>query len=45
LNAGALLITAGKAADLKEATGLAMDAVRSGRARQVLDRFVEASRG
>jgi anthranilate phosphoribosyltransferase len=45
LNAGALLMTAGKAGDLKEATRLAMDAVRSGRARQVLDRFVEASRG
>jgi anthranilate phosphoribosyltransferase len=45
LNAGALLMTAGKAADLKEGVGAAMEAMRSGRARHVLDDFVEASRG
>jgi anthranilate phosphoribosyltransferase len=45
LNAGALLMTAGKVADLKEGVGFAMDAMRSRRARQVLDMFVEASRG
>lgn len=45
LNAGALLMTADKVADLAEGTALAMDAMRSGRARGVLDAFVEASRG
>ena len=45
LNAGALLMTAGKAADLKEGVGAAMEAMRSRRARAVLDEFVEASRG
>ncbi len=45
LNAGALLMTAGKAADLKEGVGMAMEAMRSRRARTVLDSFVEASRG
>ena len=45
LNAGALLMTAGVVSDLKEGTGLAMEAMRSRRARKVLDAFVEASRG
>jgi anthranilate phosphoribosyltransferase len=45
LNAGALLMTAGKVANLKEGTGFAMDAMRSRRARALLDAFVEASRG
>jgi anthranilate phosphoribosyltransferase len=45
LNAGALLLTAGKVADLKEGTGFAMEAMRSRQARAVLDAFVEASRG
>ena len=45
LNAGALLMTAGKTADLKEGVGMAMEAMRSRRARAVLDEFVEASRG
>ena len=45
LNAGALLITAGKVADLQEGTGFAMEAMRSRRARDVLDAFVEATRG
>ena len=45
LNAGALLMTAGKVADLREGVGFAMDAMRSRRARVLLDAFVEASRG
>jgi len=45
LNAGALLMTAGKAADLREGTGLARDALLSGRAGAVLDAYVEASNG
>jgi anthranilate phosphoribosyltransferase len=45
LNAGALLMTAGKVADLKEGVGFAMEAMRSRRARIVLDAFIEASRG
>lgn len=45
LNAGALLLAAGKVTDLKEGVGFAMDAMRSRRARAVLDAFVEASRG
>jgi anthranilate phosphoribosyltransferase len=45
LNAGALLMTAGKVANLKEGVGFAMEAMRSRRARAVLDAFVEASRG
>jgi anthranilate phosphoribosyltransferase len=45
LNAGALLMTAGKVANLKEGTGFAMEAMRSRRARTLLDAFVEASRG
>ena len=46
LNAGALLMTAGKAADLREGVGAGAgrDALRRGAA-QVLDRFIEASRG
>jgi anthranilate phosphoribosyltransferase len=45
LNAGALLVTADKVADLKEGVGFAMEAMRSRRARALLDDFVEASRG
>jgi anthranilate phosphoribosyltransferase len=45
LNAGALLMTAGKAEDLRMGTVMALDAVRSGRAKTLLDHFVEASRG
>jgi len=45
LNAGALLMTAGLAADLQRGVAMALDAIRSGRARAVLERFVEASRG
>ena len=45
LNAGALLRTAGRVADLKDGVGFAMEAMRSRRARAVLDSFNEASRG
>ena len=44
INAGALLFTAGVGDDLREGVGRAVDAISSGRARQLLDRFVEASR-
>jgi len=45
LNAGALLMTAGQVANLRQGTVMAIDAIRSGRAGDVLDAFVEASRG
>ena len=45
INAGALLETAGIAADLREGVELAFDAISSGKARRLLDSFVEASRG
>ena len=45
LNAGALLMTAGVAADLKAGVAAALDAMGSGRALDLLQRFVEASRG
>lgn len=45
LNAGALLMTAGKAADLREGTAHALDALASGAAGAVLNAWVEASRG
>ena len=45
INAGALLMTAGKAENLRMGTVSALDAIRSGRARTLLDGFVEASRG
>jgi anthranilate phosphoribosyltransferase len=45
LNAGALLLTAGKVSDLKEGVGFAMEAMRSRRALDVLNAFVEASHG
>ena len=45
LNAGALLMTAGRAATLREGVDMAMDALRSGAANAVLTHFVEASRG
>ena len=45
LNAGALLMTAGKAADLRAGTDLAREALLSGRAGAVLDAYVEASNG
>ena len=45
LNAGALLMTAARAATLREGVGMAVDAIRSGRANATLQSFVEASRG
>lgn len=45
LNAGALLMTAGKAASLREGTDMAFDAIRSGRANATLQAFVEATHG
>ncbi|WP_310468831.1 anthranilate phosphoribosyltransferase [Sphingomonas sp.] len=45
LNAGALLLTAGRASTLKDGVALAADALASGAAGEVLDRFVEASNG
>ena len=44
INAGALLFTAGVAGDIRDGVEQAADAISSGRARQLLDRFVEASR-
>lgn len=45
LNAGALLMTAGKAETLRLGTVMALDAIRSGGAGEVLRRFIEVSRG
>lgn len=45
LNAGALLMTAGKSASLREGVDMAFDALRGGRAKGTLEAFVEASRG
>ncbi|HEY8592524.1 MAG TPA: anthranilate phosphoribosyltransferase [Sphingomicrobium sp.] len=45
LNAGALLLTAGKAASLRDGAVLARDALLSGAAGKVLGAYVEASRG
>lgn len=45
LNTGALLMTAGLAADLREGVGQALDALRSGEAHKRLTAFVEATHG
>ena len=45
LNAGALLMTAGLAADIREGTAMALDALRSGEAYRRLGLFVEATNG
>ena len=45
LNTGALLMTAGRAATLREGVAAAADALGSGAAGKVLDAFVESSRG
>jgi anthranilate phosphoribosyltransferase len=45
LNAGALLMTASVAPDLRRGVAMALDAMASGRALDLLHRFVEASRG
>ena len=45
LNTAALLMTAGRAGDLTEGAGQAREALLSGKAGALLDRFVEASNG
>ena len=45
INTGALLETAGVAADLREGTDMAFEAISTGQARRTLDAFIEASRG
>lgn len=45
LNAGALLEIAGLASDLREGTGMAIEAIASGAAKRLLERFIEASNG
>ena len=45
LNAAALLWTSGKSETLRQAADLARDALLSGRASAVLDKFIEASNG
>lgn len=45
LNAAALLFTAGKAASLRQAAGMARDALLSRRAEAVLNSYIEGSRG
>ena len=45
LNAGALLLIAGKAASLREGVEQGRDVLRSGEAGRVLNAFVEASHG
>ena len=45
INAGALLMTGGIAVSLREGSGMALDALRSGAAGRQLDAFIEASRG
>jgi anthranilate phosphoribosyltransferase len=45
LNSGALLMTGGLAANLKEGVQMATDTLASGKPAAVLDRFVEASNG
>jgi anthranilate phosphoribosyltransferase len=45
LNAGALLMTAGKASSLREGFGLARDALQSGEAGKRLSAYAEASHG
>jgi anthranilate phosphoribosyltransferase len=45
LNAGALLMTAGKAGDLRSGVAMALDAIRSGRPAELLNRFIEATNG
>lgn len=45
LNAGALLMTSGYAATLRDGVAMAADALAAGAAGKVLDRFVEASNG
>ena len=45
INTGALLETAGLAADLRSGTDMALEVISTGSARRKLDEFIEASRG
>lgn len=45
INAGALLLTAGKAKDLHAGVAMAMDAMHSGKPGTLLQAYIEASRG
>ncbi len=45
LNAGALLMTAGKASSLREGVDMAFDALRDGRANATLEAFIGSSHG
>ena len=45
LNTAGLLLTAGKAASLRDGANLARDALLSGRSGKVLDAYIEATRG
>ena len=45
INAGALLMSAGKASDLREGVALAMDAISFGTAHRLLRDFIEATNG
>jgi anthranilate phosphoribosyltransferase len=45
INAGALLMTAGRAAGLRDGVGAAAETLRSGAAGRVLANFIEATRG
>ena len=45
INSGALLMVAGKAADLREGVALALDAISFGHAQRLLRDFIEASNG
>jgi anthranilate phosphoribosyltransferase len=44
LNTAALLMTAGRAADLRQGVGLALETIGRGHAKRLLDRFIEATR-
>jgi anthranilate phosphoribosyltransferase len=45
INAGALLMTAAKASDLRDGVALALDAIRTGTAHRLLRDFVDATNG
>jgi anthranilate phosphoribosyltransferase len=45
LNAGGVLLAAGRADNFRTGVEQALDAIRSGEPKRLLDRFVEASRG
>jgi anthranilate phosphoribosyltransferase len=45
LNVAALLVTAGRAADLRSGVVMALDSIRAGRPAELLRQFIEASRG